>query len=136
MVSVLKWVKVTDPPPPYPIVSPACLDRHAKLPLLLSPDPSSAAMMKKITTMDSAAAPPPNNALIRTIEWDMLDKSKFIPMSMASSFTVRTFLYPLTLIRTRLQVQYKNDVYNGTYDAFKKIFRSEGETFLVNIFLF
>ena len=63
---------------------------------------------------------------IRTIEWEMMDKSKFFPMSMASSFTVRCFLYPLTLIRTRLQVQYQSAVYLGTYDAFKKIVRSEG----------
>ena len=41
---------------------------------------------------------------ITTIEWEMLDKRKFYPLSMMSSFTVRCFLYPLTLIRTRLQV--------------------------------
>ncbi len=41
---------------------------------------------------------------IRTIEWEMLDKRKFYPYSMMSSFTVRCFLYPLTLVRTRLQV--------------------------------
>ena len=35
----------------------------------------------------------------------MLDKRRFYPYSMASSFTVRCFLYPLTLVRTRLQVQ-------------------------------
>lgn len=63
---------------------------------------------------------------IRTIEWEMMDKTKFFPMSMASSFTVRCFLYPLTLIRTRLQVQYHTAVYSGTYDAFRKIVASEG----------
>ena len=42
--------------------------------------------------------------VITVIEWEMLDKKKFIPYSMMSSFTVRCFLYPLTLIRTRLQV--------------------------------
>ena len=41
---------------------------------------------------------------ITTIEWEMLDKKRFYPLSMMSSFTVRCFLYPLTLIRTRLQV--------------------------------
>lgn len=65
-------------------------------------------------------------SIIRTIEWDMMDKRKFVPMSMASSFTVRCFLYPLTLVRTRLQVQYQNDVYRGTFDAFRKIAASEG----------
>jgi len=63
---------------------------------------------------------------ITTIEWHMLDKNRFYPYSMASSFTVRCFLYPLTLVRTRLQVQLHNTVYKGTYDAFKQIVRHEG----------
>lgn len=50
---------------------------------------------------------------IKTIEWDMMDKSKFFPLSMLSSFSVRCALYPLTLIKTRLQVQKRNDVYTG-----------------------
>ena len=58
-------------------------------------------------TLASSQAPPPapslmaKDAFIKTVEWEMLDKSKFFPMSMASSFTIRCFLYPLTLIRTR-----------------------------------
>ncbi len=63
---------------------------------------------------------------IRTIEWDMMDKRKFFPLSMASSFTVRCFLYPLTLVRTRLQVQHRADMYHGTWDAFRKIVQAEG----------
>jgi len=63
---------------------------------------------------------------IQTIEWHMLDKNRFYPYSMASSFTVRCFLYPLTLVRTRLQVQLHNTVYNGTFDAFKQILHNEG----------
>ena len=80
---------------------------------------------------DSLSSPGPQglvapDQIIKTVEWDMLDKSKFFPYSMASSFTVRCFLYPLTLIRTRLQVQRGNDVYSGTYDAFRKILKNEG----------
>ena len=41
---------------------------------------------------------------ITNIEWAMLDKQRFYPLSMLSSFTVRCCLYPLTLVRTRLQV--------------------------------
>jgi len=63
---------------------------------------------------------------IRVVEWEMLDKRKFYPLSMMSSFTVRCFLYPLTLIRTRLQVQHKNAVYKGTYDAYRQILKYEG----------
>ena len=59
---------------------------------------------------------------IRTIEWEMLDKKKFIPLS------VRTTLYPFTLVKTRLQIQKGNEVYKGTWDAFKKIVKFEGPT--------
>lgn len=64
--------------------------------------------------------------VITVIEWEMLDKKKFIPYSMMSSFTVRCLLYPLTLIRTRLQVQNHNAQYKGTFDAYKQISRTEG----------
>lgn len=50
---------------------------------------------------------------IRTIEWEMMDKAKFFPLSMLSSFSVRCALYPLTLIKTRLQIQKHNNLYNG-----------------------
>merc|ERR1719153_118069 len=43
-----------------------------------------------------------------------------------SGFTVRCFLYPLTLIRTRLQVQQHNAVYKGTIDAYRQILKTEG----------
>ncbi|KYB27322.1 solute carrier family 25 member 44 [Tribolium castaneum] len=69
-------------------------------------------------------SPPPE--FIKTIEWDMMDKTKFFPLSMLSSFTVRCALYPLTLIKTRLQVQKHNDIYTGMFDAYGKIYRYEG----------
>merc|ERR1719244_2559629 len=67
-----------------------------------------------------------NAPYITTIEWEMLDKKRFYPLSMMSSFTVRCFLYPLTLVRTRLQVQHQNAIYKGTFDAFRKISGTEG----------
>lgn len=45
---------------------------------------------------------------------------------MLSSFSVRCALYPLTLIKTRLQIQKHNVVYKGMIDAYSKIFRYEG----------
>ncbi|XP_058062780.1 solute carrier family 25 member 44 [Anopheles bellator] len=63
---------------------------------------------------------------LRTIEWDMMDKRKFFPLSMLSSFSVRCALYPLTVIKTQLQVQFRNDVYKGMIDAGIKIYRNEG----------
>lgn len=50
---------------------------------------------------------------IKTIEWEMMDKTKFFPLSMLSSFSVRCALYPLTLIKTRLQIQKHNNLYTG-----------------------
>ncbi|XP_055539448.1 solute carrier family 25 member 44 [Wyeomyia smithii] len=67
-----------------------------------------------------------SGAFIKTIEWDMMDKKKFFPLSMLSSFSVRCALYPLTVIKTQLQVQYKNDIYKGMIDAGVKIFQNEG----------
>lgn len=63
---------------------------------------------------------------IRTIEWDMMDKRKFFPLSMLSSFSVRCCLYPLTVIKTQLQVQFRNDIYKGMIDCGCKIFQNEG----------
>ncbi|XP_046686254.1 solute carrier family 25 member 44 [Homalodisca vitripennis] len=63
---------------------------------------------------------------VRTIEWDMMDKTKFFPLSMLSSFCVRASLYPLTLIKTRLQVQKHGQMYKGMIDAACKIYQSEG----------
>lgn len=74
----------------------------------------------------SAPALHPGGTFIRTIEWDMMDKAKFFPLSMLSSFTIRCCFYPLTLIKTQLQVQFKNDVYTGMLDAGNKIYRAEG----------
>lgn len=78
--------------------------------------------VRSVTPIMNVQAPP----FIRTIEWEMMDKAKFFPLSMCSSFTVRCCFYPLTLIKTQLQVQFKNDVYNGMIDAGYKIYKSEG----------
>lgn len=66
------------------------------------------------------------NTYIKTIEWDMMNKSKFFPLSMLSSFSVRCCLFPLTVIKTQLQVQHKSDIYKGMIDCAIKIYRSEG----------
>lgn len=55
----------------------------------------------------------PTRGYVRTIEWDMMEKSKFFPLSMLSSFCVRFSVYPLTLIKTRLQVQRHGETYTG-----------------------
>lgn len=67
-----------------------------------------------------------SNTYIKTIEWDMMDKKKFFPLSMLSSFSVRCCLFPLTVIKTQLQVQHRSDVYKGMIDCAYKIYKSEG----------
>lgn len=57
-----------------------------------------------------------SQSFIRTIEWEMMDKKKFFPLSMLSSFSVRCCLYPLTVIKTRLQLQKHDEVYSGMFN--------------------
>ncbi|XP_044742631.1 solute carrier family 25 member 44 [Chrysoperla carnea] len=68
----------------------------------------------------------PDFPIIRSIEWEMMDKRKFFPLSMLSSFSIRCFLYPLTVVRTRLQLQKNHAFYSGTFDALTQIYQSEG----------
>ncbi|OWF36374.1 solute carrier family 25 member 44-like [Mizuhopecten yessoensis] len=63
---------------------------------------------------------------LRIVQLDMMDKRKYYPMSLGSSLLVRFIQYPLTLVRTRLQVQHGKDVYKGTFDALVKIRATEG----------
>ncbi|XP_059477673.1 solute carrier family 25 member 44 isoform X2 [Neocloeon triangulifer] len=72
------------------------------------------------------ASPALGVPFLRTIEWEMMDKSKFFPLSMMSSFSVRCALYPLTVVKTRLQIQRHNEAYKGMMDACIQIRKSEG----------
>jgi solute carrier family 25 protein 44 len=85
------------------------------------------------TTAASAAAR--TKPIIYDIEWYMLDKSKYYPYTILSSLTVRTILYPLALVRTRLQIQVKNTHYRGTWDALKTVYKLEGFRALYRSFM-
>jgi len=63
---------------------------------------------------------------VETVEWHMLDKRKFYPMSTTCSFMIRGMLFPFTLIKTRIQIQEQTEMYKGTWDALRKIYASEG----------
>uniref|UniRef100_A0A0K0F939 Solute carrier family 25 member 44 (inferred by orthology to a human protein) n=1 Tax=Strongyloides venezuelensis TaxID=75913 RepID=A0A0K0F939_STRVS len=63
---------------------------------------------------------------LHVIEWDHLDLKKFYPMALLTSWTVRTALYPMSVVKSRLQLQRQNEIYKGTIDAFKIIARKEG----------
>lgn len=67
-----------------------------------------------------------DNVNLQVIEFEMMDKRKYYPLTMLSSFSIRGLLYPFTLIKTRLQIQRGTEIYKGTYDAFCKIIRNEG----------
>ncbi|XP_060070957.1 solute carrier family 25 member 44-like [Ylistrum balloti] len=60
------------------------------------------------------------------IQLDMMNKTKYYPLALGSGLLVRFIQYPLTLVRTRLQVQRGKDVYKGTFDALVKIRATEG----------
>ncbi|XP_022671582.1 solute carrier family 25 member 44-like isoform X1 [Varroa jacobsoni] len=60
-----------------------------------------------------------------TIEWEMMDKSRFISFTTINSLALRSLVYPFTVVKTRLQVQSAYN-YTGTCDALRQIVRYEG----------
>ncbi|KAI1715945.1 mitochondrial carrier protein [Ditylenchus destructor] len=60
------------------------------------------------------------------IEWNHLDLWKFYPMALSSSWTVRGLLYPMSVVKSRLQLQKQNNVYTGMRHAFFEIVKNEG----------
>ncbi|VDM41503.1 unnamed protein product [Toxocara canis] len=67
---------------------------------------------------------------LHIIEWEHLDLYKFYPLAMASSWSVRCLLYPMSVVKSRLQLQKQNTVYRGMRHAFVHILRNEGFTAL------
>jgi len=63
---------------------------------------------------------------ITVVELHMMDKRLYFPLTALSGITIRSILYPFTLVKTRLQLQRGRSVYTSLYDAFKKIVTSEG----------
>jgi len=62
---------------------------------------------------------------ITVVELHMMDKRMYFPLTAVSGFTIRSILYPFTLVKTRLQLQRRRTVYTSLYDAFKKIVANE-----------
>lgn len=46
-----------------------------------------------------------------TIEWEMMDKTRFFGLSVVNSIALRGILYPLTVIKTRLMVGFRSLVF-------------------------
>ncbi|CAF0897293.1 unnamed protein product [Adineta ricciae] len=74
-------------------------------------------------------------SLTHDIDWPMLDKKRYVPLNLLSTFVVRSFLYPFTLVRTRLQVQVQSSIYRGTWHALQTTVRYEGFRSLYKGFL-
>uniref|UniRef100_A0A915C5Z4 Mitochondrial carrier protein n=1 Tax=Parascaris univalens TaxID=6257 RepID=A0A915C5Z4_PARUN len=70
------------------------------------------------------------NRQLHIIEWEHLDVYKFCPLAMASSWSIRCLLYPMSVVKSRLQLQKRNTVYRGMRHAFIHILRNEGFTAL------
>lgn len=60
------------------------------------------------------------------IEWEHLNLWKFYPMALASSWSVRCMLYPMSVVKSRLALQKQNNVYRGMRHAFVHIVKTEG----------
>lgn len=60
------------------------------------------------------------------IEWEDLDKKRYYVIGPSLFFFVRAVIYPFNFIKTRLFMQQQNQLYNGTFDAFRKVVRYEG----------
>ncbi|KAK6729729.1 hypothetical protein RB195_006654 [Necator americanus] len=60
------------------------------------------------------------------IQWEHLNLWRFYPLALASSWSIRCFLYPMSVVKSRLQLQRQNNVYRGMRHAFTEILRVEG----------
>ncbi|GMT29116.1 hypothetical protein PFISCL1PPCAC_20413 [Pristionchus fissidentatus] len=63
---------------------------------------------------------------LHIIQWEHLDLYKFYPMAIASSWSIRCFLYPMSVVKSRLQLQRQNNMYKGMRHAFVDIVKKEG----------
>lgn len=62
-----------------------------------------------------------------SLKWADMDKTQYFGKMFTMMVTMRTCLFPLQVVKTRLQFQNKADrQYSGILDAAKKIARSEG----------
>ncbi|EPB77509.1 hypothetical protein ANCCEY_03418 [Ancylostoma ceylanicum] len=67
-----------------------------------------------------------NQGMLKVIEWDHMNLAVFYPAALTSTWAVRTVLYPLAVLRSRLQLQKQHTVYKNTLDAFINISKKEG----------
>ncbi|VDM74095.1 unnamed protein product, partial [Strongylus vulgaris] len=67
-----------------------------------------------------------SNEKLLVIQWEHLNLWRFYPLALASSWSIRCFLYPMSVVKSRLQLQRQNNVYRNMRHAFTEILRTEG----------
>mmetsp|Transcript_24920 Transcript_24920/g.80269 ORF Transcript_24920/g.80269 Transcript_24920/m.80269 type:complete len:302 (+) Transcript_24920:63-968(+) len=72
---------------------------------------------------------------MQSVNWEELDMFKFYTIGPMIFMGVRAVMYPVAVVKTRLQVQTGHSLYKGQMDAFWKIFRYEGPRGLYKGFL-
>ncbi|CAD6184133.1 unnamed protein product [Caenorhabditis auriculariae] len=78
-------------------------------------------------TKSSNIAPPESvGEPLKVIEWDHMDLRLFYPFALTSTWAVRTGLYPLAVLRSRMQLQKQTTVYRNTMHAYRDILQQEG----------
>ncbi|CAI2351082.1 unnamed protein product [Caenorhabditis sp. 36 PRJEB53466] len=63
---------------------------------------------------------------LTVVGWDDMNLKLFYPAALFSTWTIRTGLYPLAVLRSQLQLQKQNTVYRSTLHAYRDIWRHEG----------
>ncbi len=72
----------------------------------------------------------------KMIEWNDMNKKRYFLLAPSLFMGVRVLIYPFNLIKTRLFMQEKKSIYNGTIDAFFKVWKYEGIRGLYKGFFF
>uniref|UniRef100_A0A5S6QD90 Solute carrier family 25 member 44 n=1 Tax=Trichuris muris TaxID=70415 RepID=A0A5S6QD90_TRIMR len=62
----------------------------------------------------------------QVIEWQMMNMPKFLWLNTVSSLLIRTVVYPMTVVKTLIQVDSCNGRYRGTVSSFRRIVSQEG----------
>eukprot|EP00049_Salpingoeca_infusionum_P008981 m.148985 g.148985 ORF g.148985 m.148985 type:complete len:337 (+) comp14197_c0_seq4:455-1465(+) len=94
---------------------------------------SSVSCGRRVVAVSSDESEPKKQPAI--IQWQHLDKWRFYTVAPLTGLATRVILFPTQLVKTRLQVQKHTSLYNGTFDAFRKIVKFEGVRGLYKGFL-
>uniref|UniRef100_A0A914EPP1 Mitochondrial carrier protein n=1 Tax=Acrobeloides nanus TaxID=290746 RepID=A0A914EPP1_9BILA len=69
---------------------------------------------------------PTSDQKLHVIEWHHLNPWKFFPLLATGSMSIKFLVYPMDMVRSRLQLQEQNKLYRGMFHAFMHIGKTEG----------